>query len=216
MQSQVDAAAENLRFLKIEKSISLLRWLLAVSVLLNAALAVVLLLIGGVNIFTRRIATRDILLEDGRGKVLGELGVKKDWDDFSTGKYYPGLRFYDESGKPAMTTFETGSSYAYGDESASIGFTGVVISGKKDSRIAINPSMFSFGTENSIFMISPTEKGIGLSGSANGNEFGALVDDKSASMYVADPNAEVDINAENGRPEINRILKNQNYVQPVR
>ena len=216
MQFQGDAASENPRFLKIEKSISWLRWLLAVSVLLNAALTVVFLLIGGINIFSRKIATRDILLEDGHGKVLGELGVKKDWDDFSTGKYYPGMRFYDESGKPAMTTFGTGSSYAYGDERASIGFTGIMINDKKGRQIMINPSMFSLGTENSIFMISPTEKGMDLSVSANGNEFGALVDDKSASMYVADPKAEVDINAEGSRPEINRILKNQNYVQPVR
>ncbi len=82
--------------------------------MLNAALAIVLLRIGGINIFNRRISTRDILLEDDRGKVLGELGVRKDWDDFPNGKYYPGIRFYDDVGKLTMSTSGTGSSFIHG------------------------------------------------------------------------------------------------------
>ncbi len=52
--------------------------------------------------------------------------------------------------------------------------------------------MFSVATDASTLLISPTETGIDLSASANGNEFGLLVSDKYASMYVADPKAEVD------------------------
>jgi hypothetical protein len=216
MQSHDDeAVSDGSRLLKVEKSVSLLRSLLIGSVLLNAVLAVIFLLIGGVNVFTRRITTHDILLEDNHGKVFGDIGVKKDWDDFSTGKYYPGIRFYDEAGKATMTTFGTGTGFSNGDESAEMGFTGVSVTGK-NSRIMINPSMFSFGNDSSIFVLSPSDTGIDLSAASHGNEFGVVVDDKSATMYVADPKAEVDINAVNGRPEINRILKNQNFVQPVR
>jgi len=216
MQSHDDeSVSDGSRLLKVEKSVSLLRSLLIGSVLLNAALAIIFLLIGGVNVFTRRITTHDILLEDNHGKVFGELGVKKNWDEFSTGQYYAEMRFYDDAGKAMMVTSGTGSGFTYGDDSTQIGFTGVSVSGK-NTRIMINPNMFSFGTEHSTFTIIPTDTGINLGASANGNEFGALVDDKSASMYVADPKAEVDINAENGRPEINRILRNQTYVQHVR
>jgi len=216
MQSHDDeAVSDGSRLLKVEKSVSLLRSLLIGSVLLNAALAIIFLLIGGVNVFTRRVTTHDILLEDNHGKVFGEIAVKKDWDDFSTGKYYPGIRFYDEAGKTTMTTFGTGTSFSYGDESAEIGFTGVYVEDKK-SHIAINHNMFSIGSDASLFVITPLDTGIDLNASANGNEFGVVVDDKSATMYVADPKAEVDINAVNGRPEINRILRNQNFVQPVR
>jgi hypothetical protein len=210
-----ETVLEDSRLQKVEKSVTWLRSLLISSVLLNAALAIIFLLIGGVNVFTRRITTHDILLQDNHGKVFGEIGVKKDWDDFSTGKYYPGIRFYDEAGKATMTTFGTGTSFSDGDESAQIGFTGVYVS-DKNSHIVLNPSTFSFGNDSSIFLISPSDTGIGLSAASHGNKFGVVVDDKSASMYVADPKAEVDINAENGHPEINRILRNQNYVQPVR
>jgi hypothetical protein len=214
-QYRDELVSDNSRLVRVERSVSRFKYLLIGSILLNAALLVVLLFVGGVNVFSRRIHARDVVLEGHNGRVAAELGVKKDWDGFSTGKYYPEIRFYDDAGKAAMVTSGTGTSFSYGDSSVAVGFTGISISGK-NRNILINPDTFSFANDNgSVLMIDPTQTGFDLSASANGNSFGLLAYDKGASMYVSDPKAEVDITAEDGKPEINRILTNRNLVQPV-
>ena len=145
------------------------------------------------NTSPNTIEAQRIVLKDPSGHILAMLGVDNKWDDIESKQYYPGIEFRDENGKRTMSLFGTGLSVLHGDAHANLTFTGLEI-GSKDSEILLHEKLFSFRSKQGQVTLLAHPTGMDFTvQSETGNEFGAVTNSDSASMYTANKKWEIDV-----------------------
>lgn len=177
----------------------------------KCALMLLMLLIGPllyVGCQSRRgtITGQEIVLTDPEGHVRAKLSVPKTgYNCAGCEAFSPTLEFFDGRGAKVSSVSEAGLSVEYGGRRGSFTGSGISLSSDK-SQFLLSDYLLQYSRADNTFTILPSEQGISLNTKVKESEFGALVKEGSASVFVASPQGgEIDLNTDQTGTRIGRF-----------